>query len=192
MPTSLRPRARAPRLVAFAGLPGTGKSSVARALAARLGAPLFDKDRVREALFGPRHVAYSRAQDDLVVRCLLAAAEQLFASGAAELALLDGRTFARHEQVDELVRWARERAVELAWIECRCPSETARARLASDACDGRHPALDRGPALHDRLRAEAEPLDVHALVLDTEREPPEQLIERALAWLATPPARSPA
>ena len=40
-------------LIALAGLPGAGKSTLAHVLAAELGAPVFDKDTVRAALFAP-------------------------------------------------------------------------------------------------------------------------------------------
>jgi len=74
-----RPRSSVTTLVAFAGLPGTGKSTLARRVASELGAPLFDKDRVRDALFGPDHVAYTREQDDFVVEVLFQAIEHLLA-----------------------------------------------------------------------------------------------------------------
>jgi adenylylsulfate kinase len=38
-------------LIAMAGLPGTGKSTLANALANALGAAVLNKDRVRAALF---------------------------------------------------------------------------------------------------------------------------------------------
>ena len=46
--------------VLFAGLPGTGKSTLARAIAGRLGAAVLDKDRVRGALFPRGLTDYTR------------------------------------------------------------------------------------------------------------------------------------
>lgn len=54
-------------IIAMAGLPGVGKSTLARALAARLDAVVLDKDRIRASLFPPSHVDYSRDQDDFCI-----------------------------------------------------------------------------------------------------------------------------
>ena len=43
----------------MAGLPGSGKSTVARALAQRIPAAVLDKDIIRAAIFPPAHVEYS-------------------------------------------------------------------------------------------------------------------------------------
>jgi adenylylsulfate kinase-like enzyme len=52
--------------VLLAGLPATGKSTLARALAERLeGAAVLDKDRVRAALFPGDMVDYTTEQDEL-------------------------------------------------------------------------------------------------------------------------------
>ena len=158
-------------LVAFAGLPGTGKSTLARALAERTGAPVLDKDRVRAALFGPRHVSYTREQDDLVVRLLLQAVEHLFAAGTP-LAILDGRTFTRAGDVDDLRAFARAAEARLVLVECFCTSEVARARLAADAAGRAHPAANRTAELHDRLAASAEPIVGDAVRIDTSLDPP--------------------
>jgi shikimate dehydrogenase len=50
---TLRWLARKTRSIAFVGMPGSGKSTVARAVAEKLGRELIDTDQVIEARFGP-------------------------------------------------------------------------------------------------------------------------------------------
>ena len=57
-------------LIAFAGLPGTGKSTIARALAERLGATWLRIDTIEQAMGGVKGpegylVAYAVAEDNL-------------------------------------------------------------------------------------------------------------------------------
>ena len=47
-------------IVIMAGLPGTGKSTLAQALAQRLPGAVLDKDAIRAALFEPAHVHRDR------------------------------------------------------------------------------------------------------------------------------------
>ncbi|HVS18944.1 MAG TPA: AAA family ATPase [Planctomycetota bacterium] len=167
-------------LVVLAGLPGTGKSTLAERLAEALDAPVFSKDRVRAALFDPRHVRYERAQDDFVVECLVAAAAHTAEHGPACHAVLDGRTFQRAGQLDALraqlaVRGLAERTIELV-----ADADIARARLAAQRA---HPAADRGPELYDALAAQAAPLPGPKLVLDSGVLAPDELARRALEWL---------
>jgi len=156
-------------LIALAGLPGAGKSTLARALAAELGAPVFDKDTVRAALFGPDRIEYSREQDDLCWELTLRAAAWELARRRPACAILDGRTYCRAGQVEALRTFAARAGLRLLLVECTCGEAAACERLAGDAAAGRHPAADRGPELHRRLRAEAVPIEGPKLVLDTER-----------------------
>lgn len=158
-------------IVAFAGLPGTGKSTIARELAAQIGAPLFDKDRVREALFGPRHVTYTRAQDDLCTRMCYDALEHVAASSGVRVAVLDGRTYTQRGQVAELLALANLLGAALVWVECVASHEAVRERLAQDALAGTHPARDRTFERYLELEAAAEPLPADVLRIDTSRTP---------------------
>jgi predicted kinase len=172
------------KLVALAGLPGTGKSTLARELARRLGAPLLDKDRVRAALFAPAEIEYSREQDDLVMASVHRVVEFHARRGRAPAVVLDGRTYSRRAQLEELRALAARLGTPLVLLECTAAPEVVRARLAHDAHLGAHPAANRSFELHERLRAEADPIQGPKLALATDALPLEELVEAALAHVA--------
>ena len=159
-------------LIAMAGLPGTGKSFLANALAARLGAlpgavpaVVLDKDRLRAAIFPPQEIEYSSAQDDFCMDLLYQSAGYLLAKGRS--VILDGRTYTRQAQVRALCDFARRSGADLKVIECVCAEDIACQRLFKDAAEGSHPAANRGPEMYRRIKAQAEPLTVPRQVVDT-------------------------
>ena len=180
-------------LIAMAGLPGTGKSTLARALASRLDGLVLDKDTVRAALFGPGRVEYSRAQDDHCVRLLHSTVDFLRERGRERFVLLDGRTYSRSDQVRELAGFAAARALPWCLIECTCAAAIALERLERDRLRGDHPAGDRTAARYGELASAAEPIVLDRLVVDTGSEPTDAQAERVLrhlrglGWAIDPP-----
>jgi predicted kinase len=160
-------------LIAMAGLPGTGKSTLARALAEDLRqdgieAIVLDKDETRAALFPPPTIEYSAEQDDLCVEIMLQVAAFLLRRDPERVIVLDGRTFTRTSQVMHIA--AAERfGSPLIFIECRCDDATALQRLIEDRALGRHLAANRSAALYLELKAGAEPLTMPHLVIDTDQ-----------------------
>jgi predicted kinase len=169
------------RMIVVAGPPGSGKSTLARGLARRLDAPLFDKDRVREALFGPNHVEYSREQDDLVCAAIHAVVRG--EARRREVLVLDGRTYSRREQVDALVAVADEIGAELHVFLCECSAKTAARRVAADRERGAHPAANRSPELARAIQEAFEPLALPHHVVDTDALDGDAAVEYALACL---------
>lgn len=168
-------------LIAMAGLPGTGKSTLAGALSRALSAPVLDKDAVRAERHGAR-VEYSPAQDDDVMEEVYARAGRLLAAGARHV-ILDGRTFTRAATVVRLREVAASLSARLLIVECRCAPELARARIAADRAAGRHRAANRSPELHAQLAAHAEPIPGARLVLCTDGSATEPLVAACLAVL---------
>jgi adenylylsulfate kinase len=170
-------------LIAMAGLPGTGKSTLAACLERDLEAVVLDKDRVRAALFPPRVLDYSAAQDDIAMAAVYRAAAAILGANPRQAVILDGRTFLRAAQVSDLLVLAASLGEPSRVIECVCDDAVARERLERDLAQGGHPAGNRTFALYQRLKATAEPITVPRLVLDTGRLPLEECTRRCLAYL---------
>lgn len=152
----------------MAGLPGTGKSTLARALAERLAGAVLDKDIVRAALFAPAYVEYSQVQDDFCQEILLETAAYLRARHSSMPILLDGRTFSRRYQRERVIAFCLQHGTAWALLECVCAEATALERLAKAVAEGSHPAANRTPNLYHQIRNLWEPIDERKLVIDTD------------------------
>ena len=60
----------------MAGLPGSGKTTIARELAGQTGGVVLSKDVIRAALFPPEDIEYSNEQDDFCMEVMLDTTEQ--------------------------------------------------------------------------------------------------------------------
>lgn len=162
-------------MVMMAGLPGTGKSTLARAAAERLPASrIVSKDDLRAALLDPARDPYSPAQNDFLLELMLATARYWLGSGV-QTVFLDGRTFSRTYQRQRV----HALGLPVLTVECVCPRPLALARIAADS---QHLAVDRDAALYDRVRAEFEPIAEPKLVLDTS-QPLHQCLDHLIAAL---------
>jgi predicted kinase len=167
--------------VLFAGLPGTGKSTLAQALAGRLRAAILDKDRVREALFPGALTDYSSAQDELCARAMQEAARYLTARGQVEYIFFDGRTFSTQAQIQEVLQAAEQAGARWRILHLTCADAVAEQRLAR--VDPAHPAKNRGPELYRRIQQRFEPIRQPKLEVETTAGV-EGRVAAALAYLA--------
>lgn len=170
-----------PTLVAMAGLPATGKSTLARALAQELGGVVLDKDVIRAALFPPPLIEYSSPQDDFCMSVLFQTARYLVAAKKTTRVFVDGRPFARASQIDQLVTEAGSFGYSLKIILCTCSDANAKARLAQQ----QHVAGNRNYRLYQKLQKEFEPIGVPHFVVNTDGSLTDA-VSSALAFLRSP------
>ena len=166
--------------VLMAGLPGTGKSTLAEEISQEVNGIVLSKDVVRAALFPGTLTDYTCEQDDLCFRMILKAAEYLAAHRQTELIFLDGRTFSRKEQIEQAIQAAERSGCGWKILQTTCPDDIAEARLIEDAA--RHPAANRTVAMYREAKARFEPITYPHLEIDTSQAL-EGCSQRALGYL---------
>ncbi len=168
----------------MAGLPGTGKSTLARALAQELHGVVLSKDTVRAALFPGPLTDYTREQDDLCFNMVLDAAHYLATRNRTELIFLDGRSFSRSEQIEQAVQAASRAGCAWRILHTRCPDAIAEARLIADAAT--HPATNRSVELYREIKVRFKAIEYPHLGIDTSQSL-ELCVRQGIAWILRSP-----
>jgi len=167
--------------ILLAGLPATGKSTLARKLAAQLErSVILDKDRVRDALFPGAMTDYTAEQNDLCMRVIYDAAGYLTFHRLADFIFIDGRTFSSAVQLAEALDAVAEAGASWRILHLTCSDEVAADRLRD--ADPDHPARDRNIELYRQVKAKFEPIRQAKLDLDSSCGT-DNLIERVVEYV---------
>jgi hypothetical protein len=160
------------QLIVIGGLPGTGKSTLARGLGDELGWPVLRSDEIRKEQVGldPRQRSpapfgegiYSPAKTVATYEALLGQAGALLASG---LSVILDASFSKARWRTEATALANEKLADLTELRCLLPADTAAARLAQRAASG-DDASDATPAVAAAMVDEFDPWS-SAVVVDT-------------------------
>jgi hypothetical protein len=113
-------------IIIICGLPGTGKTFLARKLSKKINAVLLSTDKIRkEIIQKPKYTLWERV---LVYNVLFLIAKYLLSAGTN--CILDG-TFNRKRSRDEAIEKLDSEKNDIYIIECICPEDIIFSRLQS-------------------------------------------------------------
>lgn len=160
-------------LILVMGLPGTGKTTFARALAGRMGAVHLNSDIVR-AEVGKRG-AYAPADKEAVYAEMYRRSEIFLQQGRD---VIVDSTFFKKSIREPYFRLAEKYGASLRVIVIRAAEETLKERLAKP-----RPDSEADFAVYRKIKAAYEAPESAFLELWSDREPLEEMLGRALAAL---------
>lgn len=187
-PASAAPTAGgSPVVVALIGLPGAGKSVVARALADQLGLRRVCRDTIRHAMFPS--CSYTFAEKRASFRATLLALEINCLLG--ESTVIDGVTFSRRADLVRVDTTIRRYGFTPVPIYLDCPPAVAHDRIAREVEHNQHLARDRSPDIVYEVLARFDPPPPNALVINANQPAAEvcRVIVEAVAAIRGTPIR---
>lgn len=154
-------------LILIAGLPGTGKTTVAKAFARKYDAVHFNSDTIRRemGLWGNyRPEDKARVYAELLRRARIAL--------TANKTVVVDSTFFRADLRRPFVELADSLDQKIRWVLASAPAGVLHARVAAPRADS-----EADEVILEKIQAQFEPLEVPHLVLPTADATPEDLAD---------------
>ena len=172
-------------MVALMGLPGSGKTALAEALAPRIPARIVSRDAVRAAMFPG--TGFAAAETAAAFEAVLQAVAVNCELGWSTI--VDGMPFSRGGELEAVTEASEQHGCRAIPVFCSVPVEEAQRRIRRQREAAEPMPADRDEGLVVDVAARFRALPETAMVLDATR-PVDELVRAVLGHIGEVPRRS--
>jgi len=145
-------------IIIICGLPGVGKTTLAKELAPLVNAVLLSTDKIRKELFS--RPTYGRGERKLIYDAMILIAKYLHKAGIN--CILDA-TFTRESSRLEIKKKLGLASKDFHIIECICPEDIILSRLRQR----KHDYSDADYSVYEKMKKIYEPVNEEHITIDT-------------------------
>ncbi|WP_411035961.1 AAA family ATPase [Shinella sp. BYT-45] len=177
------PAAPASKVILLVGLPGVGKTTLANALARRIGGEILSRDSIRDAIFPDVYLDYSPEQNHVGTDTLLSVLQYILHRHDGARLIIDGKPFSRAHEVRSIVTLAERHHAHVYVVHCDAPLDVVSERLKNGLSDAANLRAQRTPEKAARIHDEFEPLAIPHLKVDM-TGPLDGIVEEIVGYMA--------
>ncbi len=161
------------KLIIVAGLPGTGKTFLARRVAKKLGLPYLGTDQIRRQMI--TKPTYNGEEKNLIYEHLAAATISFLEKGVS--CVIDG-TFSKKEWRESIMLVAKKFEAKVHVIRVWAEEEVLQQRLQKKRVDS-----DADYEVHEKLKNESDPWQQPHLLIQSGADSVEVMIGKVMKYL---------
>lgn len=149
-------------LILISGLPGSGKTKIARELSKRLNLPILSTDEIRKKLF--KKPKYTKFEKWLIYKVMFLVAEELLKN---KIGLILDATFSGRSSRNWAKKIAKRYKTPFKIIEVRCQEKILLERIEKRIKEGSLSDADR--KIYFKIKREFEPIKERHIIIDNSK-----------------------
>ena len=119
-------------VILMVGIPGSGKSKLAKYLSKLLNSEILNRDLIRNTIFPKKFINHSNIQNDIASETLYKVLEYIILNNNPKFIIVDGKPYSRKKEIKEFNNFINKLSSNLIIVNTIAPIDIISFRLQND------------------------------------------------------------